>query len=430
MLVLGIAFLVVGSIGVFFARLIKSAISRQREFLADASAVQFTRNPDGIANALKKIGGWKSNSHVTAPQSEEISHMFFGTSSLSLLFATHPPLIQRVQRIDPQFAGSFPSTHAIEHSPNELLELASALTSSLTSNSHESGFHESAVEGAESLSHNPTQLSASIGAWNPTHVQHAHSIYQALPTELVEEARNPLGAVAIIYGLLLSPKPSPHRQNQVTILNDPGNRSALLELKRLLPRIEQLPPEQKLPLVCLTLPALNELSPKQVDYFYQIVKQLIAIDHHTSLFEYALHRFIAKRLLPRLHQDAEPRGNASWSSLSSPFQVVLSTLAYASGDQPQHAFQAGLATLPPNSFPGTLLPQDQCSWSQLDQALDQLNLASPAWKREMIDSFSACVVADQHCTIEEAELLLVIADALGCPTPPVLEGPTPSATVR
>src|SRR3546814_9712722 len=106
MLAFGVVLIVVGFAGTFFGNLIKSAVSRQREFLADASSVQFTRNPAGIANALKKIGGYHAGSQIQAANASEYSHMFFSRaigSSFSTLMATHPPLEQRIRRVQPDW---------------------------------------------------------------------------------------------------------------------------------------------------------------------------------------------------------------------------------------------------------------------------------------------------------------------------------------
>jgi Zn-dependent protease with chaperone function len=106
-LVIGLGLAILGGIGMFFARVIKAGVSRQREFLADASAVQFTRQSAGIANALKKIGGYSEGSLIQAADPEEVSHMLFGSGlKLSGMFATHPPLIKRIQALDPNFKES------------------------------------------------------------------------------------------------------------------------------------------------------------------------------------------------------------------------------------------------------------------------------------------------------------------------------------
>ncbi|MEI7461339.1 MAG: M48 family metallopeptidase, partial [Pirellula sp.] len=122
LLLLGSALIAIGYIGVFFANMIKSAVSRQREFLADASAVQFTRNPNGISDALKRIGGWKQHARLTSARASESSHMFFGEGVASFFFATHPPLPVRIKRIEPNFQGIFPTTGPVTHSVSELID--------------------------------------------------------------------------------------------------------------------------------------------------------------------------------------------------------------------------------------------------------------------------------------------------------------------
>jgi Zn-dependent protease with chaperone function len=105
LMLLGLGVLVLGLVGAFFGRLIMAAVSRQREYLADASAVQFTRNPDGIGGALKKIGGLAEGSRIDNPQAAEAGHMFFANAfaggGFAGLLATHPPLIERIRRLDP-----------------------------------------------------------------------------------------------------------------------------------------------------------------------------------------------------------------------------------------------------------------------------------------------------------------------------------------
>jgi Zn-dependent protease with chaperone function len=102
----GLALMLIGYIGLFFARLIKAAVSRQREFLADASSVQFTRNPDGIAGALDQIEVSATGALIANRRAEDLSHMFFGQGIrvvLSGLFDTHPPLEERIARVNARF---------------------------------------------------------------------------------------------------------------------------------------------------------------------------------------------------------------------------------------------------------------------------------------------------------------------------------------
>jgi Zn-dependent protease with chaperone function len=415
----GVALIAIGYVGVFFAQLIKAAVSRQREFLADSSAVQFTRNPTGIAGALKKIGGWKDNSQIRSPQAEESSHMFFANGLVSSLFASHPPLLERVNRIEPAFSGPFPKTLPVVHTGSEIVDprsLARKLTSGF------SHAHESAIQGAQRIADQPAQLVESVGEPRAVHVEHVHELVDELDLRLAEDVRDPLGAVAVIYALLLAPKDSKFRSAQIELLNRVTDQRVLSELKRVHSLVEALASEQRLPVACLALPSLHQMSPPQLLEFRNVVKGLIQVDQNVSLFEFAIHRFISKRLLPRLQGVPAKRITAkSLVEFRDDFEVVLSTLAnYGSPGNPQVAFLAGTQFLPNGIKNLVLLATNQCTLKRLDQALDSLGSASPAAKKTMLSSFSACVAADPKMSVEEAELLRVIADALGCPVPPVL----------
>lgn len=414
-----VALIAIGYVGVFFAQLIKAAVSRQREFLADSSAVQFTRNPSGIANALKKIGGWKGGSQIRSPEAEEASHMFFANGLVSNLFATHPPLLERIKRIDPQFSGPFVKTTPVAHTSSEIVDprsLARQLSSGLAH------AHESAVQGAQRMADQPAQLVESVGEPREAHIEHVHELVDDLDARLAEDVRDPLGAVAIIYGLLLAPRNSPFRSAQIDLLNRVAHQGVLSELNRVYSSVEALAVEQRLPVACLALPSLHQMSPSQLLEFQNVVRGLIHIDQQVSLFEFAVQRFIGKRLLPRLQGAPSKLITAKGIiEFRADFEIVLSTLANCGSPiNPQAAFVAGVQVLPKSMKNLLLLPTNQCTIRRLDQALDSLESASPAAKKIMLSSFSACVAADQHMSVEEAEMLRVIADALGCPVPPVL----------
>lgn len=427
----GIALLIIGYVGVFFAQLIKAAISRQREFLADASAVQFTRNPPGIANALKKIGGWSEHARVRAPEAEEASHMFFGSAQTSNLFATHPPLLLRVQRIDPQFTGPFPTTTEIVHSTDELIDPRSLSmqrsTGALASSAAApiSGFttvHQAAVQGAERAAGQPSTVVHSVGKPRAEHIDHAHALVDDLALPLKENLRDPLGALATVYALLLSQHQSELRSQQLQVLSQNVEPRVLAELARVQPAVDRLEPEQRLPTACLALPALHHMSPPQVLEFQNVAQSLIRIDKKTTLFEFALQRFIAKRVVARLRNEPQRRARQRpVRDVESAFVVVLSTLASV-GDPSniEAAFDVGLAALDVPLSNTSMLTRDALNLQLLDQSLDALAEASLQAKKSMLASFAACITADSHMSVQEGELLRVIADALGCPMPPIV----------
>ncbi len=426
-----VALIVIGYVGVFFAQLIKAAVSRQREFLADASAVQFTRNPDGISGALKRIGGWKQRATITAPSAEEASHMFFGSGLTSDLFATHPPLAERIRRIDPTFQGSFPITQTVRHSENEIIDprsLAASLQAArVGSESGASNFaqaHAAALAGVEKLASQPRQAVEQVGHPNNEHIEQAHGLVDELDPTLASDVRDPLGAVAVIYALLLAGSGTELRKSQLQSLAASADRRAIEELRRVQPMVDALLPEQRLPVACLALPALNQLSPPQVLEFSNSAVTIIRMDNKTTLFEFAIQRFINKRLIQVLRTPAPKKPRVSLDQIASSFSTVLSTLSVVGNPSNREAaFSIGAETLQAGlNWPRQMKFQSVSSidTSVLNDALDNLENATPEMKRHMLSAFSACISADHRMTVEEGELLRVISDALGCPMPPII----------
>ena len=416
----GATLVAIGYVGVFFANWIKAAVSRQREFLADASAVQFTRNPGGIADALKKIGGWPTHSSLKSARAMEASHMFFGSSVMSLMFATHPPLLKRVMRIEPRFSGPFAETNTIVHSDSELVDPRSLSMQRASF----AASHQSALSGANALESKPSVFIEQIGEPTTEHIEHVHGLVDQLERILSEDVRDPLGAVAVIYALLLAPSTDAVvRSAQINELESACDQRSLAELKRVLPSVDRLVLEQRLPVVCLALPALHQMSPAQVNAFRLTVRRLIQADRKWSLFEFAVHRFIQKRLVDRL---SSPVVSAT-DSLNAPdvpraFQIVLSALAHAGGknSDPKKAFQQACKLGGKIAAWISLLPLEMCSLKELDRALNQLENVSPGLKRQMLASFGECIAADGHVTLGESDLFRIISDALGCPMPPII----------
>jgi Zn-dependent protease with chaperone function len=433
---LGSALIVIGYVGVFFANMIKSAVSRQREFLADASAVQFTRNPNGISDALKRIGGWKQHARLTNARASESSHMFFGEGVASFLFATHPPLPLRIKRIEPNFQGIFPKTQPVTHSVSELIDPNSlsmarasfaggaAAGGAAIASGATTSVHQAALAGAVQHERQPENAVSHIGEPRPEHLVHAHNLVDELAPILAEDIRDPLGAVAIIYALLLAPTSDPVRKKQLETIQIQADPRVTQELIRVLDQVGRLDDEQRLPLACLALPALHQMSPNQIAIFRKTVLALIEADRKWTVFEFAIQRFITKRLVNRLVDTTQSKiDSKSELPFANAFQVVLSALAYvgSEADDPANSFAIGLKKSKLVSKSATILPREKCTLKSLDAALNVLEKANGTKKREMLEAFSACIAADGKVELSELELLRVIADALGCPMPPILE---------
>ncbi|HKI86894.1 MAG TPA: M48 family metallopeptidase [Thermoanaerobaculia bacterium] len=430
-LVFGIALLVIGYIGVFFGKLIKAAVARQRESLADASSVQFTRNPQGLAGALKKIGGLSYGSRLLNPNAEQASHMFFGDGvprSWFSWFETHPPLIDRIKELEPDFDGTFPKVEwpsdAAGGKPVEMSaeERAGALAGMgrRAAVIAAGAMAEASRSGATATS--GAAFAASVGQPSEKHMLYARKLRDSMPSALLEAARDPASARAVVCALLLAKDEETAGKQLGLMADDPALREETLKLRS---AVAALAPEARMPLLDLSLPALKRISKEQFAAFKTRVRGLIQADREVELFEYTLYRILLRALDPEFEpQPPRPPQYYSLAALSAPCAVLLSALARAAGSEESAAqsFDAGVARLPELAQKPSFLPQEESSVGKLDHALETLATVSPANKRELIGAAVAAVAADGQVTVEEGELLRAIADRLDCPVPPLLPG--------
>ncbi len=256
---LGLTAMILGFVGTFFGNLIKAAVSRQREFLADASAVQFTRNPGGIADALKRIGGAATGGKLKAANAAEASHMYFAQGvweGFTGLWATHPPLPKRILAIEPNWDGKFLSSQsaAVSVGPAGSAGFASA-------SEHPQPNIDQEVP-VSVMDHAVEQ----VGAPTIEHRHYASDLLRGLPPELVENVHEPYGARAVIYGLLLDRDPE-IRAGQWETLNKYATADVVHLLSQLQSSIDQLDVRARLPLVDLALPALRAMCNTQYREF-------------------------------------------------------------------------------------------------------------------------------------------------------------------
>ena len=405
----GLALYVLGYVGVFFGNLIKAAVGRQREYLADASAVQFTRNPEGIAGALKKIGALAEGSMVRAPGAREASHLFFGDVVGHLFegLATHPPLVERIRRIDPSFDGDF-SAVRLPSSPQAAGRTGATPT-----------LRPMAASALGNFAFDPTEMVASIGNVDPRQLAYASTVLGSLPGSLRQLAYEPFGARVIVYGLLLEVERESVRVDQLRRLAASAEPAVAHGVESLFPEFARLPSESRLPLVSMAVPAIRRLSRDQSARFAACVDSLIRADGQVSLFEYSVRRLVLRVA------SAEPRPPRVLYDTSAPLAAsarwVLGTLARVGhevdGDAAR-AFAAGVRSLGwPEVEPG--LPDGDPDLGSLDHALDEFAVASPGLKKQMLAGCASCVGTDGRITLEEGELLHVIAESLACPLPPL-----------
>ena len=422
---LGLALIVIGWIGVFFGRLIKSAVSRQREFLADAAAVQFTRNPGGLSGALKKIGGFAHGSRLLTPHAEEASHLYFGNgmgeSWLDLL-ATHPPLCERIRAIDPAFDGQFPVilSEAAQARHKKAAEAGITVASQLTreiTGTRAADLRAQRIEADE--------IVARVGATTPRHLEYAAHLRSALPDQVSAALHDPNGAVAAVCGLVLSPNHS-LQQQQRGIIQEILGESFSAQAFSLHAFITSQDATVKLPMLMLAVSALRQLAPDDYENFDRCVRALVEADAEIDLFEYT----VLKALMRHLDPQFKPANRTitqfySIKPLLPDCGVLLSALAHAGhgdDDAMVTAFAAGVPHLRHGVTALSLLQAQDCGLDALDEALKRLAQAVPQIKKNVLDACAHTVAADGAIHAHEAELLRAMADALDCPIPPFLKG--------
>ena len=405
----------VGYVGYFFGRLIKSAVSRQREYLGDASAAQFTRYPEGLAGALKKIGGLATGSRIEHPRADEMSHLFFSNAlQEAWLHAldTHPPLEDRIRRLDASFNGTFPEVTPLPAPPPSEIYLK-PLPSKTASKP------VIALSGVEVIA-----LLSRAGDPMQEHLDRARYLINELPEPLTSAIRDPFGACAVVYGLLLDKTPA-IRARQEEILTAQGHQSFLEEVRTLYPAISTLPPEVRLPLLELSLPSLRALSREQYSTLKETVEQLSAADNRTSLFEFTLRYLLVRHLEPsftqRPNRPAQIYGMRGVQQECSCILTSVARVGHQDETLAQQAFTRGLIVLQEEKTEFAFLPAAESGIACLERSFAALETTSPLIKRRLLGACLECLRHDGKVTVAELELFRAIADAIGCPLPPWLD---------
>lgn len=430
---LGLALIIIGWVGVLFGRLIQAAVSRQREFLADASAVQFTRNPSGLAGALKKIGGLAEGSQLQSDRAEEASHFFFANGLKSRLFgfATHPPLIERIKALDPSFDGQFPSV-VLPDTPEAAAPPPLPGVAPLVSSRPPPPIPRAKPPPLPTVGPPPLPVAATpvtpdtviagIGQPRTEHLQYAVDLHQAVPPSIQTAAHDPLGAHALVCAFLLAQNATA-REKQLEELGRITSEAVRQETSRIWPDVQDIPAQARIPIVDLTLPALRRLSTAQFEQFRNAVNALIASDEETSLFEFMLQKIVMRHLDTRFYPERRPITQFyDLRPLARDAGILLSATAYAGAEdatraQAAFAKSAGsLGRIARAEIPW--LPPDQCGLSYLDAALDRFAQAVPQIKKNVLTACAETVAFDAQIQPREAELLRAIADSLDCPIPP------------
>jgi len=422
--VLALLAISIGSIGVLFARLIKAAISRQREFLADASAVQFTRQKVGLAGALKKIGGLKQGSYLqNTAVAEEVSHMLFSQGlKLTDWFATHPPLLERICRLEPGFRPARLDKLRQDWTNNPPDGLAEDITLGFASVDTE------VADKAESIGETKINPLAPIAAQKSEPLESdllRQSLYQpanAVPEALRELAHHETNAPFLLLALLLDSIDTISRNQYDAIEAQWGTDNAfrVRELSR--KALQSLPLSQRLPLAIMAFPALHRLDQKKRRAFSRCIEALSHADGHISLFSYCLSRL----LQTQIHSLEQPRerlfGKRKLATVKEPLATLLAVIAWAgnlnNADTARRAWLLSWHQLFPTDNRSYQAPDNVLVLDTVWQPLDSLDAIS---KELLIAAMITCIRHNRILNVAEADLLHTVCGILHCPLPELLQ---------
>ena len=424
----GIALIAIGSVGMWCGRLIKASVSRNREYLADASAVQFTRQTDGIAGALKKIGALSAGSKLARAETEEVAHMLFGDGvGYGLLMATHPPLAARILRLDPRF------------DPQELAAISAAWTEPV--HGYQTDDPDASISGflpkggaqrrretpstPPPLPHATAPLNVSAAAvadqvGHPAADDYrvAGAIQAAIPDELRDAAADPSAVEALMFALALAADPA-SRERQFDLVERGRDAAVRARVAAFAQAMHLLHPMQRLPLASLAFPALRRKPRPQLQQFLVLLNGLHDVDGRIGIDEYCLGKLISVQVVESL-DPSRARANGSLRLPQCRDAVIdvcalVAQYGHADAAAAQRAFLLGLAEVLPGE-PAAYRPPAEGP-AALDRALATLDRLQPAGKELLVRGLTRAISEDDSVTVTEAELLRTICASLHCPLP-------------
>jgi hypothetical protein len=459
LLVAAFGVMVLGYLGMLFGRLLQAAVSRQRERLADASGVQFTRNPDGLKGALVKIAGVPEGSRIVEADAEQAAHMLFAPG-LKRLFATHPSLAERIRTLDPHFdVKQLPrvAAQALETIPafDEVALAQAALSqaaamgvaapaasqgsqpvgapvavsqeSPLSSAAH---MPESAVPASNTgaLPRPPVtapipiqahNVASQVGSLDTMHIEQAKALRLAIPNELREFVESSGQARAVVLALLVS-RDASIRERQLALLAKSLPVAEVGAIRDVIPLAAGLAPMLRLPALLQAFPALRRLPITQRQSLARFADDLIRADARIDVFEFCLARLLGTLLRDEIEARA-PHGTVSLAAAADDIQVLFAVLAtFGATDmrQARMAYEAGMQSVLPMNRPAYAAIED---WPRrLSESLLRLEKLHPYAKKAVIEGLANTIAHDALLNVSEAELLRTICATLHCPLPPLL----------
>jgi Zn-dependent protease with chaperone function len=408
-----LAIMVIGYVGLFFGRLIQAAVARNRESLADASAVQFTRDPLGLRGALVKIGALESGSRLHETNADEIAHMLFAPG-MSRMFATHPPLVSRLRALDPSFRESeFDEVRRKLAQQTAKDEVAQDETRPAPSRER----LDRMIGGAVGVA--PAAVAQLVGNPSPAHVATAQAIFASLPENIVQSAADTEAARGLFFALALDEE-AEARARQLKFIGVQLGANVAASVEQWLPQAQQLNAAQRQPALLRLFPALRQLSEAERTSLLVCLTGLLQREGTVSIEKYALRKLAQLHLRESLAAPPLP-GRATLDLVIEELALLFSILAQAGTDNPQEArlaYEAGMASLLSRSRPEFA---QAANWpSRLDMALNKLDRLLPAAKELLVQALVKTVANDGKLTVQEAELLRTVCATLHCPLPPLI----------
>lgn len=429
-LAVALGLIVIGWVGLFFARVIKASVSRQREYLADASAVQFTRNPDGIAGALKMIGASAEGSVVYTPAAEETSHMFFGSMFRRgfSLFATHPPLEKRILKVDPRFDGDYAGYARARIERSQRREKARRKKEQ--ENRGKPGFPKMGQGNVgfpgmmgDQFPIDPLLLIAGIGLPDDDDVEYSELIVDRIPDELAVAARDVFSARCVVYATLLNSDTEVRRAQLHAVATGEG-QATIDETIRLMPFVDSLEDRYRLPVFEILQGTLTGMSPEQYATFRIGVDRLVAADQKVDLFEFFLRHHLIVHLDRRFGRITPPK--IKYRAINPLQQEVCRLLAilvrvgHTDTNEALGAFKAAIDSIDKPWHDQVHFLNEGFDYKTLAGAIERINEASPKIKKRVLTAMAIAITYDKQVTVPEAELFRAMSESLDCPVPPVV----------
>ena len=389
MVLTGVVVLLIGSGGILFGKIIQAAVSREREYLADASAVQFTRNPLGLASALRKVAGLSGAQREASSAELEAQHMFFSGSAgfLESLFSSHPPIDERIRRVDPAFDGHIPDVTPVASMDDD--EPVSALSGRAVAT--------------------PPPLPIPARAVPTDHqIQDSVGFRGVIPGALREASEDPVSAMAVVLCLILRHDPA-QRAAQLAQAEPLAGGEVVKEARRLDALLRAVPAGSRVALLDLSMPALRQLSPPQVAAFrkaleragYEAEDGLIVL-----LIQASMRRYLS----------AEKNPPSRSGDLAAACGLVLSAVVQTSGEDPAaqgRAYVLGAGVLGMEGLSPTMVPSASVDLGKVDEALAVIAGQNVPARRQFVRAIGAAMLHDGKAEPAEVEIVRAVADSLG-----------------